>query len=127
LFTALIAASSCLVDWTDREGTATVAWSIGGRQDPESCRARGAAFVHVRVRAENDEDAVDELVACAAFQTKILVSRGWYSGTLTLVDAARMPVATTRETGAFYVAPRYVPPRADTFVTVDFPDVTPGR
>ena len=97
------------------DGTATIGWTIAGRWDAEACDERHASFVRVVVRFDLDEVEADDVVACSTMVRRYVLERGWYSASVTLLDAARAPVSDTLGTGSFYVSPG-----GDTFVGVDF-------
>lgn len=125
--TAIVAAAAaashgCVIEANDlrapRYGTATVGWTIGGRADRSRCASEGAA--QARVVLERATPIADERVPCTAFARRWAVEHGWYTATVTLVDASGAPVSATHQTASFYVRSD-----EDTLVTVDFAAATP--
>lgn len=97
------------------DGTATIGWTIAGRWDGEACTERSASFVRIVVRFDLDEVAAEDVVACSTMVKRYVLDRGWYSASLTLLDASRAPISNTLVTASFYVSPG-----GDTFAGVDF-------
>lgn len=114
---AAAVAHGCVIEANDlrapRYGTATVAWTLGGRADPARCASFGAAQAHVVLQLR--APVADEYVQCTAFGRRWPVEHGWYTATVTLVDGSGVPVSSTHETAPFYVSPDQ-----DTVVTLDF-------
>lgn len=113
--------SSCVLP-LQQQGSVTFAWSIGDAADPGSCRARSATAVHVVVRDDIGDLAVDADAPCESFRAKYLLDRGWYEATLVLVDVRGAPVSETQRSNALYVSPR-----TDTFVEIAFEAATLPR
>lgn len=109
LFLGLLAAAAlcgCYLEhdpYDGHHGTATLGWSIAGGRDPAACAANDATFVRVVISMDRD-GAFSDFASCTRFASRYVLERGWYTATLTLLDASFVPVAGPRETGSFYVS-----------------------
>lgn len=105
----------CILEHYDPNGAVSFGWTIGGRWDSAACSELNTPLVHIVVRFDLYGVVVDDIVSCRALTVDYVLPRGWYRASLTLLDGVEEPVASSRETGRFYVSGG-----RDTFVTVDF-------
>lgn len=97
--------TTCVISPLDdpRIGVVTLTWTLDGSSDPARCEATGTELVHVLLRDASDSVAVDSFVPCERFGERYLLHRGWYTGTLTPVDARLAATAASRDTVWFFV------------------------
>lgn len=96
--------AACTHDPFDRDyGTATIAWTIDGRADPDRCALHDARFVRVVLREGEHAEVSDRWVPCRDLDVRFVLRRGWYGATITLADATYRAISTVRTTGSFYV------------------------
>jgi hypothetical protein len=116
------ALAGCVIETHDyydhHYGTVSVAWTLDGRSDPALCTR--TPLVRVVLREDGDDIAADDRVACASLGSRYLATRGWYTASLTLIDATGKSASVTRDIGPFWV-----PARQTTYVQVDLPALPP--
>lgn len=99
------------------ESSVTVAWTLAGASDANTCVAWHASSVHVSVWREGDFEVMsDAHVPCTTLRHRFSAPPGRYSASLTLVAA---PYASMSDTHV--MAPFDVAPAEPLIVSMDFP------
>jgi len=115
----LLSSSSCFLSTYEHalsaSGSATLAWTIEGKAEPEACGARGAQYVHIVVRKDSDGPVGDSRASCDAFAFRFVLEPGTYTASLTFESTEGTARSETATISAFAVGAR-----RDTWITVDF-------